>query len=381
MKKTLKVLHAPTTVGGNPSGLSRAFSALGIKSSVVALSQTYLNYHADRVIWEAGDNLLVRELKRLKAILTVLPGCDVVQYNFGTTFATPYPAESGQSRLRSIFVRLHCLYLGFLQWFELNMLKILGIPAFVIYQGDDARQGNYCMEHFKYSIAAHVDEGYYSEASDSFKRKSIRRMAKYCQGIYSVNPDLLYVLPANARFTPYAHVFADEIEPNYCQYENRPLRILHAPTSRQAKGTPLILEALDSLEKQGYEFELVLIEGMSNEEAQRAYRNADVLIDQLYAGWYGGLAVEVMAMGKPVLVYLREADLDFIPVEMKSDLPFIQITPDDVELRLKHVMEMSREELVELGRRSRAFAEKWHNPEVIASELREDYLRSLNIKN
>jgi len=381
MKKKLNVIHAPTTVGGNPSGLSKAFLKLGIRSNVVALSQTYLNYHADRVVWEPGDSLLVREFKRVKAILTVLPGCDVVQYNFGTTFATPYPADPGHSGLRSVFVRLHCLYLGILQWLELNMLKILGIPAFVIYQGDDARQGDYCLEYFEHSIAAHVGEGYYSEVSDEFKRRSIRRMAKYCQGIYSVNPDLLYVLPANARFIPYAHVFADEIEPNYCQHESRPLRILHAPTSRLAKGTPLILEALDSLQKQGFEFELVLIEGMSNEQAQREYRSADVIIDQLYAGWYGGLAVEVMAMGKPVLVYLREEDLDFIPVEMKHDLPFIQVTPDDVELRLKYVIELPREDLLELGRQSRTFVEKWHDPEVIASGLRSDYLSSLNITN
>ena len=45
----------------------------------------------------------------------------------------------------------------------------------------------------------------------------------------------------------------------------------------------------------------------------RRYRDADIVVDQLLAGWYGGFAVEAMALGKPVIAYLRESDLHHVP--------------------------------------------------------------------
>jgi hypothetical protein len=41
----------------------------------------------------------------------------------------------------------------------------------------------------------------------------------------------------------------------------------------------------------------------------------------LFAGWYGGLAVELMALGKPVLAYIREEDLSFVDPQMRYELP------------------------------------------------------------
>ena len=58
--------------------------------------------------------------------------------------------------------------------------------------------------------------------------------------------------------------------------------------------------------------ELVLIEGMTYEQARQVYPTADLLIDKVLAGWYGGVAVELMALAKPVVCYIREGDLRFI---------------------------------------------------------------------
>ncbi len=197
--------------------------------------------------------------------------------------------------------------------------------------------------------------------------------------LYSVNPDLMHVLPASTRFTPYSHVSLDDWKPLYNQCESRPLRIVHAPSNRKVKGSELIIRALNALREQGFEFELLLVEGMSNAEARKVYESADVLVDQLFAGWYGGLAVELMALGKPVLVYIRDCDLDFIPEQMKMDLPFLRITPHTVEQALRDLLVMPRQELLELGRRSRAFVERWHDPLDIARSIQRDYERAMQI--
>jgi hypothetical protein len=381
IKNKIKVLHAPTTVGGNAHNLSVALNLLGIESTSLALVQNYLQYPVDIVVWSKNDGFIAREIKRIKAIYYELKSFDLIHFNFGTTIATPsiYPRLDELSLGFKGFIKklLGAFYRNNLQFVELYFLKLMNKPVFVTYQGDDARQGGYCLEHFEISIATQVDSNYYNSASDAFKRRSINRLAKYAHQIYSLNPDLLHVLPLSAKFIPYSHILLDDWLPIYSQLDNRPLRILHAPSHRKAKGTEILLNALNKLKLQGFDFELLLVEGVSNAEARKMYEKADVLVDQLFAGWYGGLAVELMALGKPTIVYIRDEDLKFIPVEMKAELPFIRATPFSIQEVLKDVIEMPRQELIALAQRSRSFVEKWHDPVKIASEIKNDYEAAL----
>ena len=116
----------------------------------------------------------------------------------------------------------------------------------------------------------------------------------------------------------------------------------------------------------------MLIEGHSHAEAREYYKKIDVLVDQLFAGWYGGVAVEAMALGKPVLAYIRDEDLKFVPSKMASDLPIVRATPDTIQSSLQEVLEMPRAQLLELARQSRAYVERWHNPNTIAEKIQRD---------
>jgi hypothetical protein len=104
----------------------------------------------------------------------------------------------------------------------------------------------------------------------------------------------------------------------------------------------------------------------------KVYETADLVIDQVLAGWYGGFAVEAMAMGKPVLCYLRDEDFQCVPEEMIDDLPITNIRPmhlgEDIALALGR-----RAEWAEWSQRSRRFVEKWHNPRLIAEAMVELY--------
>lgn len=353
---------------------------LGVRSYSLVVSQNYLAYPADIELHRPGQSLVLRELKRVGAILFMLPRFDVIHYNAGTTLANAYAFNFSPRQGARGFLRLfYAGYLRILQRFEITYVRMLGKAVFVTYQGDDARQGDYSREHFAINIASQVEEGYYCAASDAFKRRNIKQLSSIAHQVYSVNPDLLHVLPESARFTPYSLVFLDEWVPSYTQDQNRPLRIVHAPSNRKVKGSDLILSALDRLRAQGFEFELLLVEGMSNAEARKVYESADVLVDQLFAGWYGGLAVELMALGKPVLVYIRDEDLGFIPEQMKADLPFLQITPTTVEQALRDLLLMPREQLLALGKRSRVFVERWHDPLKIARDIKRDYERAMHL--
>jgi hypothetical protein len=353
---------------------------LGVESEPWVLEQNFFAYPCDRVIWSPGDGIVKRELGRLRAIIQAARFADVIHFNFGTSLA--YPVRPRDLRDRGIPRRiarwLFSLYTQCLQWVELNYYQLAGIPMLVHYQGDDARQGDQSLARFSVSIAANAEAGHYDASSDRFKRRMIQRMARYCEAVFAVNPDLLHVLPPDARFVPYSHINLDEWSPHYLDpHGTSPLRIGHAPSNRSIKGTDRILQAIEELRAEGHPIEPVLVEGISHEAAKQQYESIDVVVDQLFAGWYGGLAVEAMALGKPVVVYIRPEDLGFVPEAMRHELPFIQIHPDAVREGLRKVVTMPRQELHAIGRRSRAFVERWHDPFIIAKDMKLAYQSAL----
>jgi len=369
----MKVIHLPTTVGGNPQGISRHLRELGVESETWAVSQNYFGYPADKVLTNEKDGLVKKELYKLFALRYVFK-CDIAFFNFGSGLYTPYYAINVLTKLgvKMILAYLYRAYSGLLSKIEVGLLKALRKPIFIQYQGDDARQGDYCLANCSVTFAGRVGPGYYSRASDEAKRKRIAYYASVATKIYALNPDLLHVLPKSAEFLPYSHISLDDWSPIYTQMEDRPLRIGHAPSHRGVKGTELIIDAAEKLRQAGYDFEFVLVEGLSNAEAKEVYKTIDVLIDQLFAGWYGGLAVEAMALGKPVIAYIRHDDLQFIPAKMRDDLPIIQAEPESIYKVLGQVLSMPRYDLLDLAKRSRAYVEHWHDPKAIAQRIKTD---------
>ena len=105
---------------------------------------------------------------------------------------------------------------------------------------------------------------------------------------------------------------------------------------------------------------------MSYKEALNKYKKADLFIDQVLIGWYGGVSVELMKMGKAVAVYIRKEDLKFIPNEMSKDLlnSIINVNPFNIESELeKYILDLKKLKYKsELGY---DYVNKWHNPDYI----------------
>ncbi len=383
----MRVIHLPTNVGGNPQGISKHLKMLGVKSETWTLSQNYFAYSADKIIYKSNQGLFISELKKILALRYIFRA-DIVFFNFGIGLFNPFPNIYSKNIpniyskniLFKILKTPYKYYSYVMAFLEVKLLKFFGKVIFIQYQGDDARQGDFSKENFAITFAERVEPGYYSKKNDEAKRRSIAFYAKNVEKIYALNPDLLHVLPKTAEFLPYSNISLSEWTPTFTQLDDRPLRIGHAPSHRRAKGTDLILDAVQKLISVGYKFELVLIEGMSNAEAKEVYKTVDVFVDQLFAGWYGGLAVEVMALGKPVIAYIRQEDLHFIPVQMRADLPIIQAEPSSIRDVLEDILKMPRTELLEKAKRSRAYVEKWHDPMIIAKRIKLDMEYALDKK-
>ena len=85
-----------------------------------------------------------------------------------------------------------------------------------------------------------------------------------------------------------------------------PLRILHAPTDREIKGTRYVLAAVERLKAAGYPVALQVLEGIPYAEVPAFVATADIVVDQLMIGAYGTFAVEAMATGRPVVCRIRD---------------------------------------------------------------------------
>jgi glycosyltransferase involved in cell wall biosynthesis len=130
---------------------------------------------------------------------------------------------------------------------------------------------------------------------------------------------------------------------------------------------------VERLRGEGIEFDFKLVENLPHVEARKIYEEADIAVDQLLVGWYGGLAVELMALGKPVICYIRDADLKFIDPEMRAQLPLIQAEPATITSVLRECLTTGYHRLAEIGARSRAYVERWHDPMKIARFLKDQY--------
>lgn len=148
---------------------------------------------------------------------------------------------------------------------------------------------------------------------------------------------------------------------------NTKVRILHAPNHRAIKGTQYFIDAVNELIEEGLDVELVLLERVPNDEVKRVMASVDIVADQLIVGWYAMFAIEAMAMGKPVLCFLREDLLSLYAISglIKPDeIPIINCGPFTVKDTLRYFLS-HRDELASIGRRSREFVLKHHSLEIV----------------
>lgn len=184
------------------------------------------------------------------------------------------------------------------------------------------------------------------------KYESARKLAAVVTGdleLATYSSVYSYVLPRMLNLTefPFVGVSSDP---------NRVPLIVHAPSNMAIKGTSAIRAAIGKLRADGHQIEYKEVTKSTHEQTQRILRDADIVIDQLRIGWYGVLSVEAMALGKPVLAYIRP-DLE---VELGTQPPLASVTAESLVDTLR-VFVSSVQLRLEYSRRARAYVESEHD--------------------
>lgn len=348
----LKVLHGPVNIGNQPWVLSRYERQLGVDSQLVVNYNTWLGYSADRILSPLSRGSILDKAKRLAYGLSAPFQNDVLHYYFGLSFLS-----WNDYGLRSAL------------WFrDLSLARQLGRKVFMTLQGCDVRISTESARRNRFTPCmngACAARATCESILDKERRRLVEKILPLCDRVFVLNPELVYDAPGSV-FLPYASVDIDAIQVSLPTCGTK-LKIVHAPSDPAIKGSQYIVAAIERL-KAKYPIEFIQVSGIPHNEALKIYQQADLIIDQVLAGWYGGFAVEAMAMGKPVACYIREQDLRFVPEKMAADLPLIRVSPDTVEQDLENAI-LRRESWRSIGIRSREYVVRWHHPLRIAEAM------------
>jgi hypothetical protein len=358
------IYHVPFNEANNPRMLSAAENQIGLHSRIRIVSHD--GFFGSIV----NHGLFARALKRFFVFFEVLVFADVVHYNYGSFLGPTFLEYKGKSRLKMLVAKIYDATVAtYCYGLDIRIFHFMKKKIYVTFQGTDLRQSVYCCNSFKIHFYKSNPE-LVSESADREKMKRFRYFSLYADKLFVVNPDLMHVMPDSLVFLPYSAVdVAAVVAGTHSRrrtVKNR-FRIVHAPSNRKVKGTTFLEDAVNRLQVDYPQVELVLVEGLSNAQAFEVYESADLVVDQLLAGWYGGFAVECMALSKPVVSYIRVEDFCFLPAELVADLPIVSADPETVYEVLRSLVNMSYEDLLRLGALGQRYVLKWHNPQSIAS--------------
>jgi glycosyltransferase involved in cell wall biosynthesis len=313
MPRPLRVVHCPVNMGSIGWTNVQFLRKKGVDARLVLFQPRRLRPYEVDIVLNVPENFWLRQLVQLRALGKLLPTTDIFHFYFGLTLVP-----------KSI---------------QFPILKAFGKKSVFHYLGSDIRG------------------------------KSPEELA------YGKRADAEIVGSYDAiRWVPEAQVVPNGLD--LAKYVpapppvNDPIRVVHAPTSRQKKGTDWIVEACAQLP-----VELDIVENTRHDQAIERYKHADIVVDQLNAGWYGVFALECMALGKPVVTFLHEEAVRRTEEAFDVKLPLVPTTKEMLVDTLAPLVG-SAERRLEIGLESRAYVERVHNADRVADRLIQIY-RSL----
>lgn len=258
---------------------------------------------------------------------------------------------------------------------ELLVYKLLKIDVFFWTYGADVRtrkktlslgEPNCCTNCTLIGKACICD--------DKKQKKVLYRLKRYSKAIFSMGDMIEYVNNSrNDLFYWPIDLNAEggkKYEPCYPQIDpSKPLKIIHASNHRMFKGTNFLIKVVEELKSEGSNIELILVEGIPNNEAIKIYKSADIIFDQCLIGFHGYFAIESMALGKPVMCFIRKPKKYLLHPE---ECPIINVHINTLKNELRR-FEKERTLLREIGIKSRRYVEKYYSLEAFSARLRKIY--------
>jgi glycosyltransferase involved in cell wall biosynthesis len=311
-ERQLRVTHCPVNIAGVPWENVQALRRKGVDARLVVFERGRLHPEADWSLDRRGG-LARRLVTQFAAFARLVPQTDVFHFYFGLTLLP-----------KSV---------------QFPLLRLLRRRSVFHYLGSDIR-------------------GKSREELAFGKRADAEIVGSY-DAIRWV-PEA-HVIPPGLDLRPFTPVPPSD--------RARPL-VVHAPSNREKKGTQHVIDACAQLP-----VDLDIVEGVEHEAARERYARADIVVDQLNAGWHGVFALESMALGKPVVAHLKPDVVERSEAGYGIRLPIVPATAETLVDSLRPLVEQPALRR-ELGAAGRTYIERVHDIDRIADRL-VDLYRSL----
>ncbi len=174
---------------------------------------------------------------------------------------------------------------------DLKAIRTAGKAVIMVYNGDDARHASGYSQEFGVPVAPLGD--FYNTDPLSRPMQLLRVGERFANLIVSVPNQSSLALRPYQHFAYPMHL--DAYGAPHVHDRERPV-VVHAPSNKAAKGTALLLSALERIKARGVAFDLQLLEKAPHAQVCDALRNADVAVDQLFFP-FGKYAAEAMTLG------------------------------------------------------------------------------------
>jgi glycosyltransferase involved in cell wall biosynthesis len=307
--RPLRVVHCPVNTAGVPWTNVQALRRRGVDAQLVVFNRYRLHPEADWSL-ERHGGLFRSQLTQWRALARLLPRTDVFHFYFALTLVP--------------------------QSLQFPLLRLAGKKSVLHYLGSDIR-------------------GKPPERLAWGRKAGAQVVGSY---------DAIRWVPQAEVIPPGVDLAG--IDPAPPSERRRP-KIVHAPSSRRRKGTEHVIAAC-----QGLDADLEIVEGLRHDEAFERYRQADIVVDQLNAGWYGIFAIECMALGKPVVAFLHDEAVRRTQDAFGIEVPIVSATAETLQERLRPLV-ADPDERRRRGAASRAYVERVHDVEHVTDRLLELY--------
>ena len=205
---------------------------------------------------------------------------------------------------------------------ELAALRDAGKRIYIYTYGADIRTRNKTLALGRWNFCVDCTEPpKYCVCHDAELQQYVAKLENYATALVSLGDMLAYV--PGAKHINYWPLALDRFKAVDSAAAAGPLRIAHAPNHTHFKGSKYLEQAIERLRAQGYEIEYRKIQGVNNAEVIALFAASDIVADQFVGGACGYTALEAMALGKPVLSFVRGRDL----VEAPEECPDHQRNP------------------------------------------------------
>lgn len=342
----MRVLHLPANTATQASVAVRALRGVGVEARGIVLSNHQycssaglLNY-IRRGIRRHPISGVAHTLRYWSAVLRHILWADVVHW-YGPS-STVY---------RDI---------------DLKLLAFLGKPRIVEFWGSDIRIPEIASRDNPYIARMYGERPELAEGRRAASLRFQEKFHRYGFGCAVAYHELLPYVHQEYFPSPYVtrqRVMLSEYSVRLPDPgTTRPL-VVHCPSNSAIKGTDAVLRTVEKLRSR-YQFDFRMIHGMPRQDALDMMASCDVYLDQFTIGAYGLAALEAMAFGKPTLCYIKPSLIGAYP----SDMPIVNASQDNLAGVLESLL---RDGLFRqnIGRRSRAYVEEYHDAYKIARQV------------